>query len=94
MKTVKNYICIVDGYRRASRQRNTAGRYRVGAKTKKEAKLFLQSVIGFGSIQVYYEDTDPKTCQLARYGECLQEQPNTGVLTPAQHATMVAKENS
>jgi len=72
-KPVKNYICIVDGYRRPSRKRNTAGRYRVGAKTEAEAKKQLQQAIGFGSIQVYYEDTNPKTCQIAKLGECFLE---------------------
>lgn len=56
MKSTKNYICLVDHYRRASRQRNTAGRYRVGARTPKEAKALLQKAIGFGSVQVYYQD--------------------------------------
>lgn len=37
-KESKNYICIVDGYRRPGRQRNTAGRYRVGAKTAARSK--------------------------------------------------------
>ena len=41
-KRSKNYICIVDGYRRPGRRRNTAGRYRVGAKTAAEAKKLLQ----------------------------------------------------
>lgn len=57
----KNYILIVDGHRRPSRQRNTSGRYRVGAKTPKEAVRLLREKIGFGSIQVYYEcDADDK----------------------------------
>jgi len=55
MKTPKNYILLVDYYRRPSRSRNTAGRYRVCAKTPKEAVEFLREAIGFGSIQVYYE---------------------------------------
>ena len=55
MKTVNTYVCLVDNYRRPSRQRNTAGRYLVGAKTEKEAKKLLQRAIGFGSVQVYYK---------------------------------------
>ena len=58
MKQIKNYILLVDNYRRPSRQRNTAGRYRVGAKTPKEAKELLQEKIKFGSIQMYYECKD------------------------------------
>lgn len=55
MKEVKNYIVLVDSHRRPSRQRNTAGRYRVGAKTPKEAEQLVREAIGFGAIQVYYE---------------------------------------
>lgn len=63
MKTVSNYILLVDAYRRPSRRRNTAGRYRVGAKTEKEAVELLREKIKFGSIQVYYrcrDDEDTK----------------------------------
>ncbi len=55
MKETNNYILLVDCYRRPQRQRNTAGRYRVGAKTPKEAVKLLREKIGFGSIQVYYK---------------------------------------
>lgn len=55
MKQVNNYICLVDYHRRPSRCRNTAGRYRVGAKTPKEAIKLLREKIGFGSIQCYYQ---------------------------------------
>lgn len=55
MKLVKNYILLVDNHRSPARQRNTAGRYRVGAKTPDEAVKLLREKIGFGAIQVYYE---------------------------------------
>lgn len=58
-KPIKNYILLVDSYRRPSRCRNTRGRYRVGAKTPDEAVKLLRAVIGFGSIRVYYE-VDPR----------------------------------
>lgn len=58
MKSIKNYILLVDYYRRPSRRRNTRGRYRVGAKTEKEAVNILRRAIKFGSIQVYYDATD------------------------------------
>lgn len=58
MKTIHTYVCLVDNYRRPSRQRNTKGRYLVGAKTSEEAKKLLQDAIGFGSVQVYYRATD------------------------------------
>ncbi len=57
MKLIKNYILLVDHHRRPSRQRNTAGRYRVGAKSPDEAVELLRKKIGFGSIVVYYECT-------------------------------------
>lgn len=59
MKPVKNYILLVDSHRdmrsKYMKPRNTAGRYRVGAKTPEEAVKILREVIGFGSIRVYYE---------------------------------------
>ena len=54
MKNINNYILLVDNHRRPERKRNTAGRYRVGAKTEKEAVEILRDKIKFGSIQVYY----------------------------------------
>lgn len=61
MKDVKNYILLVDNYRRPERCRNTQGRYRVGAKTPDEAVELLRKAIKFGSIQVYYcvDDLEP-----------------------------------
>lgn len=63
MKTVSNYILLVDAYRRPSRRRNTAGRYRVGAKTEKEAVELLRDKIKFGSIQVYYRCSDDENAK-------------------------------
>lgn len=57
MKPLNKYVCLVDNYRRPDRQRNTAGRYLVCAKTEREAKEILQNKIGFGSVQVYYKVT-------------------------------------
>lgn len=66
MKSVKQYVLLVDNRRNCVSngegqlkhlyRRNTAGRYRVAAKTEKEAIELLREKIGFGSIQVYYED--------------------------------------
>lgn len=61
MKEIKSYILLVDSYRRPSRQRNTAGRYRVGAKSEKEAIKLLRDKIKFGSIQIYTIDHTHKT---------------------------------
>ena len=52
MKPILQYVLTVDTYRRPSRRRNTYGRYRVGAKTAKEAVALLRNKIGFGSIRV------------------------------------------
>ena len=97
---VKQYICLVDQYRRPSRRRNTCGRYRVGARNPKEARRILQKVIGFGSIQVYYQETG--NCgadRAASYGECLQEMFPTkdgkAVTSPAvRFDTPMSKRNS
>ena len=56
MKEVRQAIVLVDTHRRPSRMRNTAGRYRVGAKTEKEAVALVQKAIGFGSAQFYFWD--------------------------------------
>jgi hypothetical protein len=58
MKATHNYILLVDNHRRPSRQRNTAGRYRVCAKDEKQAAELLREKIGFGAIHVYYQCRD------------------------------------
>ena len=72
MKNISNYILLVDSYRRPSRQRNTKGRYRVGAKTEKEAVKLLREKIKFGSIQVYYKCDDVTI----GYKEVVRETPD------------------
>ncbi len=73
MKDVKQAIVLVDNYRRPSRKRNTAGRYRVGAKTEKEATHLVQKAIGFGSVQFYcWDTTSDKT---AEYKQVIKEVP-------------------
>lgn len=72
-RRTRNFICLVDAYRRPSRQRNTAGRYRVGAKNPKQARKLLQSAVGFGSVQVYYEDNTTRSSDLVPLGECRKE---------------------
>lgn len=91
----KNYIVLVDMYRRSSRCRNTRGRYRVGAKNPREARKLVQAAIGFGSVLVYYEDFH----LLARYREVLREQYVVGTkenlgfrLLPVRHATASQKQ--
>ena len=46
----KDFILTVD--RGRPHRGNTAGRYRVCAKTEKQAKALLQDAIGFGKIQI------------------------------------------
>ena len=76
-KPINNYILLVDAYRRPSRRRNTSGRYRVGAKTEKEAIALLRERIKFGSIQVYYKcdlESDKQSGRLiADYKQVVQE---------------------
>ena len=88
MKPIKNFIVLVDNHRRPQRQRNTAGRYRVGAKSPKEAEKLLREKIGFGAIQVYYEcDSDDKNN--VGYKEVVKECFCEGKLTfvTPRHAT-------
>lgn len=89
MYPIKNYICLVDSFRRPSRRRNTAGRYRVGAKSADEAKKLLQKAVGFGSVQVLKEDDDPRTASAAKYKECFREIPakDAWTLAPVRRAT-------
>lgn len=71
MKEVKQYVALVDSHRKngivycpnneRAYQRQTRGRYRIAAKSEKEAEKLLRAAIGFGSIHIYYEDKNPKT---------------------------------
>lgn len=67
---IQTYICVVDGYRRPTRKRNTAGRYRVGAKNEKEAVRILQKQIKFGSVRVL--GPAEAGCRM-RYKQCMIE---------------------
>ena len=94
-RRTRNFICLVDSYRRASRQRATMGRYRVGAKNAKQARALLQKAIGFGSVMVYYEDSSSKLSDPVAFGECMLEtfNPDTNRFdhTPARHITKISK---
>ena len=62
MKKVKQAIVLVDTRGPLRFRNNTEGRYRVGAKTEKEAEELVQKAIKFGSVHFYYWDensTDP-----------------------------------
>lgn len=73
MKTIKQAIVLVDAYRRPSRRRNTAGRYRVGAKTEKEAEELVRATIGFGSVKFYYWEREDSTHPKVKYKEVVKE---------------------
>ena len=77
----RQYVCLVDTYRRPSRRRNTAGRYQVGARSAKEAKRILQKIIGFGSVIIYYEDRNPE--RVLKRGEAVRVQiPGAQIVPP------------
>lgn len=77
MKIVKQAIVLVDAYRRPSRRRNTAGRYRVGAKTEKEAEELVRAAIGFGSVKFYYWENPDSTHKKVKYKEVVKEIPSS-----------------
>ncbi len=83
MKTVKQAIVLVDAYRRPSRRRNTAGRYRVGAKTEKEAEELVRAAIGFGSVKFYYWERDDSTRPKVKYKEVVKEIPSSRLVDTA-----------
>ena len=63
MRPVSNYILLVDAHKPPQYCHNTKGRYKVGAKTEKEAIELLRKKIKFGSIQVCYK-CEPKDTTL------------------------------
>ena len=77
MKAIKQAIVLVDAYRRPNRRRNTAGRYRVGAKTEKEAEALVRVVVGFGSVKFYYWESENSTRPKVKYKEVVKEIPSS-----------------
>lgn len=69
MKEIKQYIGIVDAYRKNGMvfcdpkerlyQRPTKGRYQIAAKSERQAKELLREVIGFGSITIREDENPP-----------------------------------
>lgn len=82
MKEINNYIFLVDGHRPITMYRydgqglthivprQTAGRYRVGAKSLKEAQKILHEAIKFGSVTFLREDKDKRN---AMYKQVIYE---------------------
>ena len=82
MREVKNAIVLVDAHRSwYRRRRSTAGRYRVGAKTEKEAEILVRKAIGFGSVRFYYWDDSDS--QKVHYKEVVRD----FTYEKARHAT-------
>lgn len=77
MKPVRQAIVLVDAYRRPELRRNTAGRYRVGAKTEKEAEELVRTAIGFGSVKFYYWEKEDSTHPKVGYKEVVKEIPDS-----------------
>ncbi len=87
MKPIRQAIVLVDTYRRPERRRNTAGRYRVGAKTEKEAEELVRAAIGFGSVQFYYWEREDSTHQKVKYKEVVKEVYNVRLADELPKAT-------
>lgn len=83
MKTIRQAIVVVDTYRRPSRRRNTAGRYRVGAKTEKEAISLVREKIGFGSVEFLYWEQPDSNRKKVGYKEVVKEIPNNQLVNAA-----------
>lgn len=77
MKTIRQAIVLVDAYKSPLKRHNTAGRYRVGAKTEKEAEELVRAAIGFGSVKFYYWERDDSTQPKVAYKEVVKEIPNS-----------------
>lgn len=93
MKPVRQAIVLVDAYRSPKRRRNTAGRYRVGAKTEKKAEELVRKAVGFGSVKFYYwEGSDDKDKSKVGYKQVMRDIPRTRLADttydyePARHA--------
>lgn len=56
---VNNYILLVERYGHSISENCETGRYRVGAKTQKEAVRFLRDIIKEGIIKVHFQ-CDPR----------------------------------
>ncbi|MCR5670703.1 MAG: hypothetical protein K6G10_06825 [Butyrivibrio sp.] len=77
MKAIKQAIVLVDAYKSPLRRHNTAGRYRVGAKTEKEAEELVRTAIGFGSVRFYYWEKEDSTHPKVKYKEVVKEIPSS-----------------
>ena len=76
MKPIRQAIVLVDAYKSPLKRHNTAGRYRVGAKTEKEAEGLVRAAIGFGSVKFYYWEREDSTHKKVKYKEVVKEIPD------------------
>lgn len=74
MKAIRQAIVLVDAYKPV-KHHNTAGRYRVGAKTEKEAEELVRAAIGFGSVKFYYWEKENSSHPKVKYKEVVKEVP-------------------
>ena len=84
MKEVKQCIVLVDYYTPLHLKHSTAGGYKVGAKTKKEAVQLVRNAIGFGHVQFYQFDESNKN--MVAYKEVKKYNVKTKQYEPARHA--------
>lgn len=78
MKPIRQYIILVDDGKPPHLRHSTAGRYRVGAKTEKEAVNLVRNAIGFGSVKLFYVENEEHytTCfpkYTCKYKEIVKE---------------------
>lgn len=73
MKQIRQAIVLVDAYRRPDRRRNTAGRYRIGAKTEKEVEALVRNAIGFGSVKFYVWESLDSMHRKVKYKEVVKD---------------------
>ena len=74
MKPVLQAIVLVDRYTPRDKKHSTCGRYRVGAKTEKEAVQLVRDAIGFGSIQFYYWEAEDAPTEKVAYKQVVKEE--------------------
>ena len=73
MRPVLQAIVLVDVYTPRDKKHSTYGRYRVGAKTEKEAVQFVRNVVGFGSIRFYYWEAEDAPTKKVAYKQVVKE---------------------
>lgn len=85
MKEIKQAVVLVDSHKPLRLKHNTAGRYRVGAKTEKEAEELVRKAIGFGSVKFYYWDEKTPDDKKMTYKQIVKE-ISPGEYRPVRHA--------